>query len=116
MGEFYNRLVCLTCKDSCNDATCLGVMAEFSRPQNAPTSFKRVLMNTTKNDELKWRSAITELPPQVSYGLCSFFANPQFLVNWTHERHTVFLGVETWQPHLADHAKVPELALDINLR
>ena len=115
MGDFYDRLVFLTCMDTCKDETCLGVKAEFSRPQNAPTLFKRILMSTTKNDELsEWRSAITELPPQVSYGLCSFFASPQSLVNWAHERHTVFLGVETWQAHLADHAKLPELALEMN--
>ncbi len=54
-------------------------------------------------------------PPQVSYGLCSFFASPQSLANWAHERHTVFLGVETWQALLTDAAKLPELALEMNL-
>ena len=64
-------------------------------------------MSTNRDDELsEWRSAITELPPQVSYGLCSVFASPQSLVNWAHERHIVFLGVETWQAHLTDHAKL----------
>ncbi len=115
MGEFFNRLVCLTCMDTCKEETCLGVKAELSRPQNAPTLFKRILMSTARDQELyEWRSATTELPPQVSYGLCSFFASPQSLTNWAHERHTVFLGVETWQAHLADAAKLPELALEIN--
>ena len=40
MGEFFDRLVCLTCMDTCKEETCLGVKAEFSRPQKPPQSSK----------------------------------------------------------------------------
>ena len=115
VGQFWESTACPTCEDACTESG-MEVRTVASIPKNFDVLYKKLLLPEATDQELaQWKSAITNVSPAVSYGMCIFLADSTSLTEWESGREMTFLGLETWQARLEEDQRAPQLATSISI-